>query len=115
MILRIPEDLGLLLSLLGQQDCLNVGQYSSLGNGDSGKKFVELLVVSDGKLKVSRNDPGLLVVSSSVSCQLKNFSSQVFQDGCQVYWGSGSYSFGEVTLSKKSMDSSDRELKSCSR
>ena len=39
-------------ALLGQEDGLDVGQHSALGDGDSGQQLVELLVVTDGELKM---------------------------------------------------------------
>mgnify|MGYP006919645496 CR=1 FL=1 len=42
------KDLSLgLLGLLGEEDGLNVGQDTSLGDGDTGEQFVQLLVVPD--------------------------------------------------------------------
>ena len=32
-----------------------------LGNGDAGQKLVQFLVVADGQLQVTGDDPGLLV------------------------------------------------------
>ena len=114
-MMRLKNCLGLLLGLLGQQDCLNVRQDSSLSDGHSGQELVELLVVPDGELKVSGDDPGLLVVSGSIACQLEYFSSQVLKDGSQVDWSSCSNSFGEVAFSEQPVDSTHRELKSGSR
>ena len=51
------------LTLLGQENSLNVGQHTALGNGDTGEQLVQLLVVSYGQLHVARQDPGRLVVS----------------------------------------------------
>ena len=39
-------------ALLGQKDGLDVGQHSALGDGDPGQQLVELLVVTDGELKM---------------------------------------------------------------
>ena len=50
------------------------------------QKLVQLLVVSDGKLKMARNDTGLLVVAGSVTGQLKNLGSEVLKDGSEVDW-----------------------------
>jgi hypothetical protein len=99
-----------LLGLLGQKNGLDVGQHTTLGDGHSGEEFVQFLVVSDGQLQVSGDDPALLVVTGGVTCQLQNFGSQVFQHGGQVDWGSSSYSLSVVSLSEKSVDSSDGEL-----
>ena len=56
-----------LSALLGQEDGLDVGQNSTLGDGDSGQQFVQLLIVADGELEMPGDDPGLLVVSGGVA------------------------------------------------
>ena len=112
--LRGPSRNLLLFGLLGEEDCLNVGQDSSLGNGDTRKELVELFVVADGKLQVTGDDPGLLVVTGSITCQFQNFSSQVLHDCSQVDWGSSTYTFSIVALAQETMDTTDRELKSSS-
>ncbi len=89
MNFRIRQWTGILclLSLLGQKNSLDVGEDTTLGNGDSSKKLVQLLVITDGQLEVAGDDSGLLVVTGSIACQLKNLSSQVLHDGSQVDWG----------------------------
>ena len=67
--------LGRLVRLLGQKDGLDVGQDSTLGDGDTGKQLVQLLVVPDGQLEMTGDDPGLLVVTGSVASQLEDLSS----------------------------------------
>ena len=63
---------------------MNVGEDTTLGDGDVSEKLVQLLVVSDGELKVTWDDTGLLVVTSGVTSQLEDFSSQVLKDGSEV-------------------------------
>lgn len=63
---------------------VNVGEDTTLGDGDVSEKLVQLLVVSDGELKVTWDDTGLLVVTSGVTSQLEDFSSQVLKDGSEV-------------------------------
>ena len=101
------SDLG---GLLGQEDSLDVWQDTSLRDGDAGQEFVQLLVVSDGQLEMTRDDSRLLVVSGSVAGQLEHFSGQVFHDCCQIDWCSGSDTFGVVALAQQTVDTSDREL-----
>ena len=101
-----------LLGLLGEEDGLDVGQDTSLGDGHTGQEFVQLLVIPDGKLKMTRNDPSLLVVTSSIACQLENLSGQVLHDGSHVDWGSCANTLSIVSLPQKTMDTSNRELKS---
>ncbi|GBP02288.1 hypothetical protein EVAR_85393_1 [Eumeta japonica] len=46
---------------LRQQYRLNVRQYASLGDRHAAKELVQLLVVAYRELKMSRDDPGLLL------------------------------------------------------
>ena len=100
-----------LLGLLGQEYSLDVGQDTSLGDGDAREKFVQLLVVADGELQVTGDDPRLLVVTSGVSCQLQDLSCQVLHDGGEVDRCSGSYALGIVALAQMTVDTSYGELK----
>merc|ERR1739842_56112 len=72
--------LGLLLGLLGQKDSLDVGEDTTLGNGDAGQELVQLLVIPDGELEMPGDDPGLLVVTGSVAGQLEDLSGEVLHD-----------------------------------
>ena len=102
----------LLLGLLGEEDSLDVGEDTTLGNGDTGEKFVELLVITDGELEMTGDDPGLLVVTGSIASELKNLSSEVLHDGSEVHWGTSTYTFSIVSLAEKTVDTSNWELKS---
>ena len=102
----------LLLGLLGEKDSLDVGEDTTLSDGDSGEKLVQLLVVTDGELKMSRDDSGLLVVPSGISGQLEDLSSEVLEDGSQVDGGTSTHSLGVVSLAEESVDATDGELKS---
>jgi hypothetical protein len=88
---------------------VNVGQDTALSNGDMAQKLVQLLVVPDGKLEMSGDDTRLLVVTSSVSCQLENLRSQVLEDCSQVDRSTGANTLGVVTLSEKTVDATNRE------
>ena len=101
-----------LLGLLGEEDGLDVGQDTSLGDGDTGQELVQLLVVTDGELKVTGDDPGLLVVTSGVAGQLEDLSGEVLHDGGHVDGGTGSDTLGIVTLPQETVDTSHGELKS---
>ena len=59
-----------LFSLLWKENGLNIRQDASPGNGDIAKKFVQLLIISDGELKMARNDSFLFVVMGSVPSEL---------------------------------------------
>lgn len=54
---------------------MNVGQDTTLCDGDVAEQLIQLLVVADSELEMTGDDTGLLVVTSSVTSQLKDFSS----------------------------------------
>ena len=110
-IARACLSLGL-LGLLGEEDGLDVGQDTSLGDGDTGQELIQLLVVTDGELKVTGNDPGLLVVTSGVAGQLEDLSGEVLHDGGHVDGGTGSDTLGIVALPQETVDTSHGELES---
>lgn len=43
------------------------------------EKFVQFLIVADCELEVAWNDTGLLVVTSGIASQLKNFCREIFK------------------------------------
>ena len=102
----------LLFGFLGEEYCLDVGQYTTLGNGDTGEKFVQLFVITDGELKMAGDDSGLLVVTGSVTSEFKNLSSEVLHNGSQVDWCTSTDTFGIVSFTEKTVDTSNGELKS---
>ena len=99
-----------LLGLLGQEHSLDVRQYTTLGDGHTGQELVQLLVVADGQLEMTGDDPRLLVVTGSVSCELENLSGQVLHNGGQVHWGTGSDTLTVVSLAEMTVDTADWEL-----
>ena len=62
------------------------GHDTTLGDDDMAKEFVQLLIVPDGKLKMTRHNTLLLVIARCVACELKNFGSKIFKDCCEVNW-----------------------------
>jgi len=89
----LRRTLAWLSGLLGKQIRMNVREDTALRNSDMSKQFVEFLVVTDCELQMTRDDTGLLVVTSSVSSQFENFSCEVFEDSCEVDRRTSSYSF----------------------
>ena len=88
----------LLLGLLGEEHSLDVGEDTTLGNGDTREEFVQFLVIADGKLKVAGDDSGLLVVTGSIACKLEDLSSEVLHNCSQVDWGTSTNTLGIVSL-----------------
>ena len=64
--------------LLGEKDSVDVGQDSTVSDGDSAQELVQFFVVADGQLEMSWDDSLFLVVTGSVTSQLQDFSRQVF-------------------------------------
>ena len=103
----------LLLSLLGgEEDGVDVGDDTSVGNGDVSQELVELLVVADGELDVAGHDAALLVVTGSVAGKLEDLGSQVLKHGGKVHGGT-STDTGSISASlEEAANTADRELKS---
>ena len=103
----------LLLSLLlREKDGVDVRENTSGRDGDVSEELVELFVVADRELDVTRDDAGSLVVTRGVSGELEDLGSEVLEDRGHVDRGSASESVGEVHSSHVSRDTSDGELKS---
>lgn len=69
---------------------MDVGQNTTLSDGYMTKQLVQLFVISNGELQMTRNDTGLLVVAGGVASQLEDFSSEILKDGGEVNrstWG----------------------------
>jgi hypothetical protein len=88
---------------------VNVGQNTTLGDGDVSEKLVQLLVVPNGELEMAGNDTGLLVVAGSVTSQLEDLSSEVLKNGSEVDGGTGTDTLGVVALAEKTVDTTDGE------
>ena len=101
----------LLLGFLGEEHSLDVGEYTTLGNGDTGEELVQLFVIADGELEMTGDDSGLLVVTGSVASEFEDLSSEVLHDGSQVDWCTSTYTFSIVALAEKTVDTSHWELK----
>ena len=104
----------LVASFLGEEDGLDVGEDTTLGDGDAAEELAELFIVSDGELKMSGNDSRLLVVSGSVASELDDLSGQILEDGGHVDGSTGTDSVSPVASSKHSVDSADGELETSS-
>jgi hypothetical protein len=92
-----------------QRTLVNVGENTTLSDGDVAEKLVQLLIVPDGELEVARDDTGLLVVASSVTGQLEDFGSQVLKDGSEVDGSASTDTLGVVALAEQTVDTTDGE------
>lgn len=88
---------------------VNVGEDTTLCDGDVAEKLVQLLIVADGELKVTGNDTGLLVVTGGVASKLENLSSQVLEDGGEVDGSAGTDTLSVVALAEETVDTADGE------
>lgn len=88
---------------------MDVGEDTTLGDGDVTQELVQLLIVADGKLKVTGNDTGLLVVTGGVTSQLENLSGEVLKNSGEVDGGTGTDTLGIVALAEQTVDTTNRE------
>ena len=98
--------------LLGQKNCLDVRENTTLSDGHTVEELVQFLVITDGQLQVTRDDTRLLVVLGRVPGELKDLSGQVLKNGRQVHGGTGTNALSVVTLADESVDTAHGELKS---
>ena len=66
---------------------MDVGEDTTLSDGNILEQHVELLIVADGKLDVAGVDPRPLVVTRGVASQLEDLGSEVLEDSSQVHGG----------------------------
>lgn len=88
---------------------MNVGQDTTLSDGNVTEKFVQFLVITDGELQVTGNDTGLLVVTGGVPSQLKNFGRKVLENGSEVDRGTSTNTLSVVSFPQETVDTTDRE------
>jgi len=88
---------------------VNVGEDTTLGDGDVSEKLVQLLVVPDGELEMTGDDTGLLVVAGGVASQLEDFGREVLKDGSEVDGSTGTDTLSIVALAEETVDTTDRE------
>lgn len=66
---------------------MDVGKNTTLGDRNVSEKLVQLLIVADGELKVTRDDTGFLVVTGGIASKFENLSSEVLKNGSKVNRG----------------------------
>jgi hypothetical protein len=88
---------------------VDVGQNTTLGDGDVAEKLVQLLIVADGELEVTGDDTGLLVVASGVAGKLEDLSSQVLEDSGEVDGSASTDTLGVVALAEETVDTTNGE------
>ena len=89
---------------------MDVREYTARGNRCVLEQSVQLLVVSDCELDVTRHDPRLLAIFSSVASKLKHLRRQILEDGGKVDWSTSADTAGGFLLLEESANSSDGEL-----
>jgi hypothetical protein len=88
---------------------VDVGENTTLGNGDVTEQLVQLLVVPDSELQVTGDDTGLLVVAGSVTSQLENFGGKVLKNSSEVDGSTGTNTLSVVALAEQTVDTTDGE------
>ena len=88
---------------------MDVGENTTLGNGDVTQELVQLLIVADSKLEVTGDDTSLLVVTSGISSQLENLSGEVLKNSGEVNGSAGTDTLGVVSLAEQTVDTTNGE------
>ena len=91
---------------------MDVGEHSTLRDGDTAQELVEFLVVPDGELDVARDDAGALVVLGGVSGELEKFGGEVLEDGGEVDGRPCADAPGEASATKVPCHAPHGELES---
>ena len=52
---------------------MDIGENTTLGDGDVTQELIQLLIISDCELEMTGDDTGLFVVTSGVAGQLEDF------------------------------------------
>ncbi len=61
--------------LFGQQNSVDIGQYTTIGNSNSSQQLAQFFIIAHSKLNVARHYAILLVVSCSIPCQFQHLQS----------------------------------------
>ena len=89
---------------------VNVGEDTTLGNGDVTQELVQLLIVAHSQLDVTGSDARTLVIACSIASQLQNLGSQVLQHCTQVHGGTATDASTIATLTEEAGYTAYREL-----
>ena len=100
----------LLGSALGEEDRVDVGEDTAVGDSNARKELGELLVVADGELDVAGDDARLLVVAGGVAGELEDLGTEVLEDGREVDGGASTDTVGVLALLEVPGDAADGEL-----
>lgn len=88
---------------------MDIGENTTLGDSDVTEQLVQLLVVADGKLEMTRNDTRLLVITGRVASQLEDFGREIFQNGGEVDGRTSTDTLSIVALAEQTVDTTNRE------
>lgn len=88
---------------------MDVRQNTTLGDGDVTQQLVQLLIVTNGELEMTGNDTGLLVITSSIAGQLKNFGGEILKDSGEVNRCASTNTLSVVALTKQTVNTSNGE------
>lgn len=101
----------LLLLDLEKQSTVDVRENTAKGDGGA-DEGVQLLITTNGELKVTWCDTLDLEIFGSVACKLEDFSSQVLENGCDIDGSLGTNAHLVLgVLLEETLNTAARELK----
>jgi len=112
---RVKQNTSLLAFgfLLREKHCVDVRQHAARRNGHVRQELVQLLVVADRQLDMTRDDARLLVVARSVARQLENLGGQVLHDCSEVDGRASADALRVPAVSQVPVDAPHRKLQTC--
>ena len=96
---------------LAEQEAMDIGDDATVCDHGWCENFVKFFIVANCKLKMSRGDCLLLILSTCVAGELKDFNCQVFEDGRRVDTSTNADFLCVASLSDFSGDASNGEHK----
>lgn len=87
-----------------------MGDDTTLGYDDVTEELIQLFVVPDGELQVTRHDTLFLVITSGVTSEFENLGCEVFEDGREVDGSSRTNTLSIVALLQETMHTTNGEL-----
>ena len=91
------------------EDGVNVGDHTAGGDGGLAEEIVELHIVLDRELNVTRDDAVLLVVLGGVAGELEKLGDEVLEDGGHVHRGTGTNALGVAATLQEAAQAADGE------
>jgi len=97
-------------ALVGEKGRVDRGDDTTRSDGDIAKELVDLLIVADSELDVTRDDTLTVVLTGGVSGELDDLSSEVLEDSTKEDGCASTNTLGVVAVTEETVDTANREV-----